>query len=174
MRIAAVLVLALSSVGCMTYRGPHGVEAAIERKADIELKREVGFKLGLISTKIATSILHHGDDDADFRDLSGIGVAVFEVTRHTGDSAQPITAKDLGVEGWQQILENRSDGEQILIFAKAGGGEIREMMVLSIESDEVVVARLKGHLDRLIAKTLAAAEHHGARGARAAIGAGTN
>lgn len=174
MRITIVLVLALSAMGCMTYRGPRGVEAVIERKADVELKREMGIKLGLISTKIATSILRHGDADEDFRDLSGISVAVFEVTRHTEGSAQPITAKDLGVDGWQPILENRSDGEQVLVFAKAGGGEIRELMFLSIESDEVVVARLKGHLDRLIAKTLAAAEHDGARGARSAIGAGTN
>jgi hypothetical protein len=47
-------------------------------------------------------------------------------------------------------------------------------MFLSIESDEVVVARLKGHLDGLIAKTLAAADRDGARGARAVIGAGEN
>jgi len=44
-------------------------------------------------------------------------------------------------------LESRSEGEQLLLFAKPGDGEVREMMFLSIESDEVVVARLKGHLD---------------------------
>ena len=48
------------------------------------------------------------------------------------------------------------------------------MMLVSIESDEVVVARLKGHLDRLIQKTMAAVDHDGARGARAAIGVGTD
>ena len=173
-RIAAALLLVLSAAGCMTYRGPRGVEATIERKAEIELKREMGIKLGPLSTKIAASILHHEDDDTDFRDLTGIGVAVFEVTKHTGAPAQRITAKDLGVEGWQPIIEESADGEQLLVLAKTGGGEIREMMFVSIESDEVVVARLKGHLDRLIQKTMAAADHDGARGARAAIGVGTD
>jgi hypothetical protein len=170
---AVALVVALFAAGCMTYRGPRGVEAMIERKAEVELKRELGFKLGPLSTKIAVSILRHEDDDTDFRDLSGIGVAVFEVTGHAGAHAQPITAADLGLTGWRPIVENRSDGEQVLLLAKPADGETREMMFLSIERDEVVVARLKGHLDRLIAKTLAAAEHDGARGARAAIGAGT-
>ena len=171
LRIAFVSALAISAAGCMTYRGPHGVEATIERKAQVTLHRETGFKLGPISTKIATSILHHYDDQ-DYRDLTGIGFAVFEVTKHTGASAQPITAKDLGVEGWSPMIENRSDGEQLLLLAKAEEGEIRELMFVSIESDEVVIARLKGHLDRLIAKTLAAVDRDGARGARAAIGAG--
>jgi hypothetical protein len=171
---AATAVLAISATGCMTYRGPRGVEATIERKADVKLHREMGFKLGPLSTKIAVSVLHHWADDQDFRDLTGIGVAVFEVTRREGAPAQPITAKDLGAEGWRPMIENRSEGEQLLVLAKPGDGEIREMIFLSIDNDEVVVARLKGHLDRLIAKTLSAAEHDGARGARTAIGAGTD
>jgi hypothetical protein len=173
-KLFAASALAISAAGCMTYRGPRGVEATIERKAEVELHREMGFKLGPVSTKIAASMLHHWADDQDFRDLSGIGIAVFEVTRHKGPPAQPLTAKDLGVEGWRPVIESRSDGDQLLVLAKSGDGEIREMMFLSIEDDEVVVARLKGHLDRLIAKTLAAADHDGARGARAAIGAGTD
>jgi len=165
-RIAAAAALTLSAVGCMTYRGPVGVEATIERKAHVGLRRDVGFKLGPLSTKIAASIIHDNDADLDFRDLSGIGVVVFDVTRHTGAPAEPITAKDLGVEGWRPMIESRSEGEQILILAKPGNGEIREVMLVSIESDEVVVARLKGHLDHLIEKTLAVADHDGPRGAR--------
>ena len=173
-RVAAASALAISAAGCMTYRGPRGVEAAIERKGEVELHRETGFKLGPISTKITASILHHNGEDQDFRDLSEIGIVVFEVTRHTGAVAQPITAKDLGLEGWRPMIESLSEGEQLLVLAKTRDGEIREMMFVSIESDEVVVARLKGHLDRLIEKTLSAADHDGARGARAAIGVGTD
>jgi len=172
-KIAAALALVLTAAGCMTYRGPVGVEATIERKAQVKLRREMGIKLGPISTKIAGSILHDSADDMDFRDLTGVGVAVFEVTKRTGAPARPLDAKDLGVEGWQPMIETYSDDEQLLVFAKTGHGEIREMMLVSIESDEVVVVRLKGHLDRLIEKTLAAADHDGARGARTALGVGT-
>jgi len=172
-RVSAA-ALALSAAGCMTYRGPAGVEETIERKAQVELHREAGFKLGPLSTKIAASIINDSGDDLDLRELSGIGVVVFEVTKHRGAPAEPITARDLGVEGWRPMIESRSEGEQVLVLAKPGNGEIREMMLVSIEIDEVVVARLKGHLDRLIEKTLAAADHDGARGARAAIGFGTD
>ena len=168
-RIAAC-ALALSATGCMTYHGPRGVEEAIERKAQVELHRELGVKLGPISTKFAWSIVGHSDDDQDFlRDVSGIGVTVFEVTRHTGAPTGRLTPKDLGVEGWHPLIESLSEGEQVLLLAKPGNCEIREMMLVSIESDEVVVVRLKGHLDRLIARTLAAADRDGARGARAAV-----
>jgi hypothetical protein len=173
-RILAVSLIVLSAAGCMTYRGPLGVEQTIERKSQVTLHRESGFKLGPISTKIATSIVHHYAEDQDYRDLSGIGVAVFKVTGHTGPSAQPITAKDLGFEGWAPMIENRSGGDQLLVLAKAARGEIRELMFLSIESDEVVVARLKGHLDGFIAKTFAAVDRNGAHGARTVVGAGEN
>ena len=125
------------------------------------------------ATRIAASIMHDSADDLDLGDLSGIGVAVFEVKKHTGTPARPLGEKDLGVEGWQPMVSTYSEGEQLLVLAKAGHGEIREMMIVSIESDEVVVARLEGHLDRLIQKTLAAADKDGARGARAAIGIGS-
>jgi hypothetical protein len=44
------------------------------------------------------------------------------------------------------------------------------MMLVAIDDDEAVVARLTGQLDRLIAKTVDGAQHEGARGARAAVG----
>jgi hypothetical protein len=57
---------------------------------------------------------------------------------------------------------------------KGNDATIREMMSLSIDGDEVVVARLNGHRDRLIAKTLAAAHRGGPQGARAALGTGSD
>jgi len=172
--LVCAAIIVVSGSGCMTYRGPQGVAATIEQKAGLELHREFGIKLGPISTRIAASIVHQGDGDLDLRDLSGIGVAVFEVSDKKGAGSQPLTAKDLGVAGWRPMLDTRSDGEQILILVKPNDHEIREMMLLSIDSDEVVVARLKGHLDRLIAKTLDAANRGGAHGAVAAIGVQPN
>ena len=171
---AALAGTVLSGSGCMTYRGPHGVAATIEQRAGVELHREFGFKLGLLSTRITASLLHHWADDQDYRDLSGIGVAVFEVKRKDGATSQPVTAKDLGVDGWKTMFATQSDGEQLLVLVKPNDGEIRDMMFLSMDGDEVVVARLKGHLDRLIKKTLAAADRDGSHGARAAIGVGSH
>ena len=173
-RAAGLAAMLASASGCMTYRGPYGVEETIERKMDVELHREVGFKLGPTSTKIAASLAHHWENDQDLRDLSEIGVAVFEVAQRGVAAVQPITAKDLGVEGWQKLIDSRSDGEQIMVFAQARNGEIRDMMLLAIDDDEVVVSRLKGHLDRLIEKVVAGADNEGVHGARAAIGLGSD
>ncbi len=170
--VAVGLVLFCS--GCMTYKGPRGVADTIEQKAGVQLHREFGVKLGPISTKIATSLAHHWVDEEDFRDVHGIAIAVFEVKGRTGAPAQPITAHDLGVDGWQTMISSRSQDDQLLVLAKPGDGELREMMFVSIDGEEVVVARLKGHLDKLITKTLASADRDGAAGARAAIGAGSH
>ena len=42
MALGALMAL---TTGCMTYRGPYGVEAALERKLGVELHRELGIKL---------------------------------------------------------------------------------------------------------------------------------
>lgn len=149
----------LASCGCMAYRGPSGVEDALERRLGVELHREVGFKLGPISTRIAGSIVGDDLDGIGLHGVSSIGLAVYEVGAANGRVPGPVDARDLGVPGWSTLLAVRAPGEQVLMLARPGQDSIRELMFLSVESDEVVVARIKGHLDKLIAETIDRAEH---------------
>lgn len=160
----------LASTACMNYRGPHGVEDSLERSLGVELRRDVGIKLGPISTRIVAS-LTAGDDEADFdfHGLSRIGVVVFERGRSNGRSPRRIEPKDLGVRGYTTMLSSSDGDEQVMILAKPRNGSIRDMVLLAVDADEVVVARLTGNLDTLIAKAIDEAKSGGAHGARAAV-----
>ena len=163
-------LMALAS-GCMTYRGPRGVEDTLERSLGVELHRDFGIKLGPISTKFAASFVGH-DDEFDLHDMTRVGVAVFEVGARNGRSPRPIEAKDLGGAGWSTMLDSRSDGDQVLLLVKSRGDSIHDLLLLAADDEEVVVARLTGRLDKLIARTMDRAGLEGARGARAAVGLG--
>jgi hypothetical protein len=165
----ALVALVALTTGCMTYRGPYGVEDVLERKMGVELHREFGIKLGPLSTKFAASFVGH-DDDLDLRDVTRVGVAVFEVAARNGAAPQRIEPRDLGGSGWTTALDARDGDEQVLLLVKSRGGSIHDMMLLTVDSDEVVVARLTGHLDEMLAKAMNGAKHEGARGAVGAVG----
>jgi hypothetical protein len=173
LRGALAGALIVSASGCMSYRGPHGVESALEHKMGAELHRELGIKLGPISTKFAASFVGH-DDDFDLHGMTSVGFAVFEVGARNGDAPRPIEPKDLGARGWSTVLDSRDGGEQVLLLVKPRNGSIHDMMFLAVDADEVVVARLTGDLDRLIEKAIDGAHRDGAHGARAAIGVGAD
>lgn len=162
---AGALAAGLAASGCPAQAAPRGVKSALERTLGVELQREVGLDLGPFSTSLVKSITA---DDVELRDLDRIHVAVYKVIGSHGAPARRVTAADLGVRGWTKILESRDGGEQVLLLAKPAGDEIREMMLLSVDEDEVVVAHLHGRLDRLIHDALAAGDHEGRRGARTA------
>jgi hypothetical protein len=169
---STALGLGLAASGCWTYAAPETVESAIERSMGVELQREAGLDLGPVSNHFMASIAGDDTGEFDFRDFHRIRVAVYEVTRSTGAGARSVTARDLGVPGWSTILSSRDGEDQVLVLARPHKGEIREVMLLCADGDEVTVARLQGHLDRLIRKALDANEREGTRGARAALSVG--
>ena len=52
------------------------------------------------------------------------------------------------------MLSSSDGDEQVLILTKSRGASIHDMVLLAVDADEVVVARLSGHLDALIAKAM--------------------
>ena len=76
----------------------------------------------------------------------------------------------LGAKGWTTMLASRDGDEQVLLLVKPERGTVHHMMVLAVDGDAVVLARLTGRLDGLIAKTMDGAKHDGVHGARAAVG----
>src|SRR5687767_3119562 len=53
----ASIVLAGSGCGLAFYRGPVGMEDALERQLDCELNRDFGLKLGIFTAPLASSIV---------------------------------------------------------------------------------------------------------------------
>ena len=168
-RGAAAATLILSCAGCLAYRGPRGVEASLEHSLGFELRRDFGVKLGFLSTKFAVSFIGQDDDDLDLHDVTSIGFAVFERGAANGRTPRRIEPGDLGLKGFSTMLRSSDGDEQVLLLAKPSNGTIREMVLLAVDTDEVVFARLTGRLDELIEKAIRNTERDGAKGARATV-----
>jgi hypothetical protein len=169
--LAAVVLLAAGvagSSGCSLafYRGPAGVEGALERQLDCDLDRQFGLKLGLVTAPLVSGIVRSAadaEDDAFVRELHlrKVGVAVFAVER-PASRRRRLDPGELGLSGWDTLLRVKEDGEQVLVMSRpARNGGIKDVVLLSYDGDEVVVVRLKGDLDRLIRAAAEAASRDG-------------
>ena len=160
-----VLALTAACSGCFMYSAPRDVHDALERDLGTGLERELGLKLGPLSTRIAASFVHDTGDDDDFlRGISSVRLMVYERGAKNGHDPQPIRPEHLGVAGWSKVVDTHDGEDQVLVFAKPDEGEIREMVVVAVDDDEVTVARLRGHLTAAIAASFA---HDHASGAKA-------
>lgn len=170
LRSGIVAALAAASTACVTYRGPRGIETAIEDQMGANLEREFGLKLGWTATKITGAIVaHDGDEDAlAFKDLTGLGVAVFKVPEGASHLAGLDPAR-LHLGSFETLLNVRDRDGQVLVLAKTRHNSIHEVVFVSCDDEEVVVARLRGDLDRLVEHLTRAADEDGVRGARRAV-----
>ncbi len=169
-RSALAAALVAASAGCVTYRGPRGIESAIEDQIGANLEREFGLKLGWATTKLTGSIVaHDGDGDAlAFQDVTGLGVAVFKVPEGATRRAA-LDPGRLGLSGFETVLDARDRDGQVLVLARMRHDTVHEIVLVSCEDDEVVIARLRGDLDGLLQRVTRAADEDGVRGARRAV-----
>ena len=161
-KLVLVVGLVAMTSGCWTYRGPKGTEAALHDTFG-DLHREVGMKLGPISMKLVGSL---SGQDFHLEGVTTLGFAVYEREGGVGKPARPLQASRFAGPEWSTMLDSHDGGDQVLVLAKARNGSIREMMLVAVDDVAIVVARLTGHLDKLIAKTMEAAKNDGPAGAR--------
>ena len=166
LRCAVIAALAFASVGCMTYRGPIGVESAIEKQLGVQLDREFGVKLGWTSTKIMLSFMKDDDDeDSVFNcDLDGVGIATFVIP--PGARKARLDPKRLGLGDWDTAVHARDADGDVLLVTREKHGKIRELILVVVDEEEVVLGRLKGDLGELVEKMVHDTETKGTRAAR--------
>src|SRR5262245_3425086 len=169
-RMTWIAVILFAATGCFSYRGPRGVQDRLEKSLGFELNRDMSIKLGPVSTRFLAAVSGDmGEDELGLRDLTSLGVVVFERGPGNGLTPQPIGPGDLGFPEYKTMLSTRDGDEQVLILVKPRDGSIRDMVLLSVDADEVVLARLTGHIDKLLAKALDDARAGGAHRAREAV-----
>ncbi|HEX4824808.1 MAG TPA: DUF4252 domain-containing protein [Candidatus Polarisedimenticolaceae bacterium] len=162
-RLACAVAILVAASGCWTYRGPKGVEAALHDSFGSDLHREVGMKLGPISLKLVGSF---AGDDIDLHGVTTLGFAVYEREGSGTKPFRPLDTSRFAGPEWSRMVDAHDGDDQVVVLAKTRNGSIHEMMMVSVDNDEIVVARLTGHLDALIKKTMDAAKNDGPRAAR--------
>ena len=61
----------------------------------------------------------------------------------------------LGKQGWNRLVRVREEGEITWVFTRENGGEIRDLFVVALDRDEMVIVRVGGRLDQVMADLIA-------------------
>lgn len=146
-RVCILLIsLALASSSCV-LRGPAGVQRDIAEATGAEYEKEFGITLGRVGMSIARWATKNEDDmPVSLRGVRKVQVGMYRVREGTWDEEHP--RFDPSVLGdWNPLVAIQDHGEDVHVLFKEKDGQIRSMLVLVSEPDELIIVRLKGRLD---------------------------
>jgi len=150
------LALALPLVGlmaCAPWKGPDDVARVVERQTGERFDREVGLTLGRCGLTLARWFVD--DDDVPLEGLRKLEVGVYTQTDPDRAGVAPAISAEI-FPAWTPLVEVRTDdSERVLLLTDGPEGEIRRLLILVADGEEIAVVRLRGRLDR----TLEAALH---------------
>jgi len=146
-----VLIPALAAVSCVRLHGPEDIRRELSRSAGVELDREMGLTLTRSGMWLARMGLRMSDEDEiSLRGVRRMQVGIYEVRgpRRGHERIRNIDFELL--EGWTPVVRLSGDGEDVLVLTREESGTIRGLLVVVAESDEWVLVRMKGKLDRML------------------------
>lgn len=161
--LALVAVITLFS-GCFSLSARELAEVRRELETQIpEARFEKEIELSLGKTAMGTMkclcLLIPDTREARkyLKDISGVSVAVYEV-----ESLPPLNEVELpkrlkrllADKGWDVLVKAREEDQIVWILYQEHRRSIRNLCVLALERDELVLVRLRGRLDRLFAQAL--------------------
>lgn len=158
--VALVVTVSLSS-SCMWAPELARVCRDIERQIPgANFDKEFAITLGPITLAFAKMVTAFIPDAKEARgylkDVSKIQVAVYEAQRMPAPNkvVMPDRLKYLIDEGWEMAVRAREEDSVVWVLYKIDRGAIRELYVVVLDQDELVLVKAKGHLERLVARAL--------------------
>ncbi len=146
---AALLVILMATPAC-TLRGPEGIRQDISRSTGTTYTREVGLTLGRVGLAVARMALDEDDEELQvLKGLTKIQVGVYQVKDRPNDPGD-MQLGQVSMASWEPMMSMKEDDEDVLILLKRKKGQVREMLVVVSESDELVIVRMKGKLDQVL------------------------
>lgn len=159
----ALLLFVLPMTGCFYSREIAQTRRDIERDlpgADFE--REVVVNLGPLSLRTLRWFTGFSDDeDAQHArllldDLRRVKVGVYRAER------APTTLKAVDLpylrrlerDGWERAITARDDDEVVWVYYRERRGTVRDLYVVALDDEELVIARMRGHLGRFLARAM--------------------
>jgi hypothetical protein len=74
----------------------------------------------------------------------------------------PQRLQSLVEQGWETAVRVRDDDEAVWLLYRPDGERVKEIFVVVLNSDELVLVKARGHLERLVAAAIK--ESHGEHG----------
>jgi len=166
--VIVLVCLVFSTSGCVWTPELSRVASELERQLpDAKFDKEFALSLGPMAlgfAKLVSGMV--GDDDvrharAYLKEVSRVQVAVYETRDMPSMSnlRMPSRLKDLEDRGWETAVKVREEDEAVWVMYRIDGESIRELYVVVLSDDELVLVKATGNLDRIMARALIDADH---------------
>jgi len=159
---------ALSSPGCFWSSELSGVRDDIERQlpgASFDRNVELSFGPVLLTfARMVTSVIPGARDARPYlRGVSHVEVGVYQShVDSIADVHMPKRLQSLLEQGWETAVRVRDDNEAVWLLYRPDGERVQEIFVVVLNSDELVLVKARGHLERLVEAAIK--ESHGEHG----------
>lgn len=173
--LAVVLAALTLGNGCMWAPELTEVKRDIAGQLpDVSFRKNVTLSFGPLTMALAravTGVIPEAHEARGYlRDVSKLQVAVYEI-EGTADAAgvqTPARLQELLDDGWEMAVRVRDEGEVVWLLYRVDDESVREMFVVVLGDGELVLVKLRGRLERVMAAALENVNDEGAflRGAR--------
>jgi hypothetical protein len=159
--IATIVAALPSAGGCIWTPELSQVKQEIARQIPgATFDHQVSLAIGPGGMALARAVVSMVPQASDARgwlkDVSRVEVAVYEVHRDDPGRriATPSRIEDMLEHGWEMAARVREDGESVWLLYRLDGESVRELFVVALDRDELVLVKVKGRLERVIARAL--------------------
>lgn len=160
--VTIILLVTVLAPGCLWAPELDHVRKDIESQIPgAVFNREFAISLGPLSLgllRLVAALAPVEDDErAYLKDISKVKVAVYEIDNMPREPRIEVPRrlrKLLDDKGWDIAVRMRDDGETVWVLYKARDDEVRQMYVVVMDEEELVLARVEGHLDRLFERAV--------------------
>jgi len=178
MMSGAALACLLFANGCVWAPELAAVKTDIAHQfPDVDFHKNVTLSFGPVTMVLARTVTSFIPDAREarpyLRDVSHLQVAVYEVEGAPGSEGvrTPAALQHLMDNGWEMAVRVRDEGELVWVLYRIEKESVREMFVVALSDDELVLVKVRGRLERIMAAALHDASSgegflHGPGGAR--------
>lgn len=159
--VLILLMTAATLSGCIYSREIAHTRRDIEQHTGADFDRQVVFNLGPRTFRTLSWMAGLGPDDeaqmasAYLSEIRRIKVGVYH-TEHL-PNLDTVDLSMLGRferQGWEVAVQTREDDEAVWLLYREQRGEVRDLYVVVLNEEELVLARLHGHLDHLFERAV--------------------
>lgn len=162
--VVLIPILMMMTSGCLWAPGLDGVRKEIQDQIPgSHFEREFAISLGPISLGLARTITKMvPDEDANMasgylKEIKNVKVAVYDaydIPRDFELKTPWRLERLLEEEDWEMAVKVREDGESVWVLYREDSDTVRELFVVVLNDDELVLVKAEGRLDRLMEKVM--------------------
>jgi len=146
---AALLIVLMATPAC-SLRGPEKIRRQISQSTGTEYSKEIGITLGRVGLAVARMAMDEEDEELKvLENLTKIRVGVYQVKNRPENPGQ-MELGQMTMADWEPMVRMNQSDENVLVMLKRKKGEVRQMLVVVNDKDELVIVRMKGRLDSVL------------------------